>query len=71
MRDPTDVLKRNKKNSFKPLIFHDKTELEVEIEDFYKPGSPLDFPIRPKWTYEMTKEQLDQNEKKYFEVFVI
>ena len=28
----------------------------------------LDMPIRPTWTYNMTKEQLEQQEKIYFDV---
>ena len=68
MKESYEELKKNKKNAFKPLIYHDLNELEIEIEDFYKPGSPLDMPLRPKWSYNMTKEQLERNEHKYFNV---
>ncbi|XP_055599356.1 guanine nucleotide-binding protein-like 1 [Uranotaenia lowii] len=37
---------------------------ETELGDGYFTG--YDFPKRPKWTYEMSKEQLDANENLYF-----
>lgn len=70
MKESYEELKKNKKNAFKPLIYHDLNELEIEIEDFYKPGSPLDMPLRPKWSYDMTKEQLERNEQKYFNKYL-
>ena len=42
--------------------------LEIPIEQIYRPGSALDMPIRPSWTYDMTKEQLEQQEQTYFNV---
>lgn len=50
------------------MIYRDETELEIEVESVYKPNSPLDMPIRPTWTYEMTREQLEQQERNYFQV---
>ena len=44
----------------------DELELEVDINEVYKPSSPLDMPLRPKWTYEMTREQLEQQERTHF-----
>lgn len=57
-----------KKDSLRALEYHDDKELEIDIEDYYKPGSPLDMPLRPKWSYDMSKQQLEANENKYFEV---
>ncbi len=51
MRDSLDDLKKNKKNSFKPLKYKNETDTEIQIEDIYKPESPLDMPIRPQWFY--------------------
>ena len=50
------------------MIYRDETELEIEVESVYKPNSPLDMPIRPTWTYEMTREHLEQQERNYFQV---
>jgi len=39
------------------------------MDDIYKPGTVLDMPKRPKWDYNMTKEQLEAREEAYFKVF--
>ena len=36
------------------------------MEDVYRPGSELDIPRRPQWTYSMTKQQLDTQEESTF-----
>lgn len=69
MKENAESLKRLKKEackSLKPL--HDAQDLEIDINDVYRPSSVLDMPIRPSWSYEMTKEQLDEREKNYFNV---
>ncbi|XP_069491448.1 guanine nucleotide-binding protein-like 1 [Ambystoma mexicanum] len=43
-----------------------ETELEVDIDEIYKPGSVLDFPKRPPWNYQMAKELLLAREEKSF-----
>lgn len=68
VKESQDELKRKRKEATKALEYRSETELEIDIDDVYKPSSPLDMPIRPKWTYEMTKEQLENQEKKYFAV---
>lgn len=68
VRDSFDELRKMKKDSLRALEYHDDKELEIDIEDYYKPGSPLDMPLRPKWSYDMSKQQLEANENKYFEV---
>uniref|UniRef100_H2ZWZ7 Guanine nucleotide-binding protein-like 1 n=1 Tax=Latimeria chalumnae TaxID=7897 RepID=H2ZWZ7_LATCH len=47
-----------------------ETEMEVDIDDIYKPGSVLDFPKRPEWNYKMTKEQLLLQEEKAFREYL-
>jgi len=42
-----------------------KTALEVSINDIYT--IVIDFPKRPPWHYEMTKEELETNEVHYFQ----
>ena len=64
-------MKRKKKQAAKALEHRSESDLEIDIEDVYKPASPLDMPIRPKWSYEMTKEQLEAQEKTYFSVSLI
>ena len=40
--------------------------LECSTEDFFPPE--LDFPTRPPWNYELSVEELENNEKKAFYV---
>jgi len=71
MKEPLEEIKRMKRLSYKPLVYRQEIELEADLEDFYKPGSVLDFPVRPKWKYSMDKNQLEQNEQKYLNVSVL
>lgn len=41
-------------------------EMEIDIDDYFLPE--LDFPKRPLWDYEMSKEELDMRENRYFRV---
>ncbi|CAF0727626.1 unnamed protein product [Brachionus calyciflorus] len=70
VRESQDELKRKKKQASKTIQFRSESDLEIEIEEVYKPSSPLDMPIRPKWSYDMTKEQLESQEKKYFSEYL-
>lgn len=42
---------------------------DLEVDHSYFDG--CDFPIRPSWTYAMSKEQLERNENRYFTVGLI
>ncbi|KAJ2958690.1 hypothetical protein NQZ79_g5712 [Umbelopsis isabellina] len=58
------VIERARLASMKPFTRLPQTALEVGIatgEDM------IDFPKRPKWNYGMTKDQLEQSEKREFE----
>ena len=44
-------------------------ELEIDTDNYFLPE--LDFPKRPVWAYEMTKEELDMQENRYFRVNII
>ena len=52
------------------LILHSKVELEVGVEDVYCPGSVLDIPKRPPWSYKMTKHQVEHQEEKMFDEYL-
>jgi len=69
VRETPEELKKHKKNASKPLELKGESELEIEIEDVYKPDFNLDIPIRPAWSYGMSKEQVDRQEREYFSVF--
>ncbi|XP_019849904.1 PREDICTED: guanine nucleotide-binding protein-like 1 isoform X1 [Amphimedon queenslandica] len=40
--------------------------LEVSVDDIYQPGSVLDFPKRPPWTYKMSKAEVHRKEEEMF-----
>ena len=66
LKETPETLKRHKKEAGKPLVRRNETELEVDIESVYRPSSALDMPVRPAWTYDMDKEQLEKQERDYF-----
>lgn len=67
-REPREEIDRRKKLAQLPIEKRSEESLEIPIEQIYRPGSALDAPTRPAWTYQMTKEQLDQQEQTYFNV---
>ncbi len=70
-RESRDEIDRRKKLAQLPIQKLSEESLEIPIEQIYRPGSALDMPIRPAWTYEMTKEQLEQQEQTYFNVKIL
>jgi hypothetical protein len=43
--------------------------LEIAVEDFFV--KELDFPKRPPWNFDMSLEQLEAREHKYFTVSIM
>ena len=71
LRDTPEELKEHKKDASRQLNFiKDEKELEVDINEIYKPNSALDIPIRPKWSYNLSKDELDAKEKAYFNKYL-
>jgi hypothetical protein len=67
-RDSRDEIERRKRLARLPIQRMSDETLEIPIEQIYRPGSALDMPIRPAWTRDTTKEQLEQQELTYFNV---
>lgn len=44
--------------------------LEVSVDDIYVPGTVLDIPKRPPWSYSMTKQQVEHQEEAMFEDYL-
>ena len=44
--------------------------LEVSVDDVYAPGTVLDIPKRPPWSYSMTKEEVESQEEAMFEDYL-
>jgi hypothetical protein len=43
--------------------------MEIAVEDFFM--KELDFPKRPPWNFDMSLQQLEAREHKYFTVSII
>lgn len=63
-RETVKEMKAQKDAARKPIEFILRSNLETGDEYF----QGYDFPIRPKWTYDMSKEQIDRTENRYFTV---
>ncbi|CAI8039056.1 Guanine nucleotide-binding protein-like 1 [Geodia barretti] len=70
-RESAEEIERRKlRAQTQPLAPVPESEMEVSVEDIYRPGSDLDIPRRPPWSYSMTKEQLDQQEQSAFQDYL-
>lgn len=63
-RETVKEMKAQREAAKKPIQFSLRSELEIGDEYF----QGYDFPIRPPWTYEMSKEIIDRTENRYFTV---
>lgn len=63
---PEEIEKR-KALHYAPIKLLGEEELELETEFFFPPG--LDYPVRPEWKKNMSKQELDRNENKHFRLF--
>ncbi|KAM8954293.1 guanine nucleotide-binding protein-like 1 [Pelodytes ibericus] len=70
-KDSKEEIERRKKIAQENLLVPvSETDLEVDIDKIYRPGSVLDFPKRPAWRYEMTKEALLFQEERSFKEYL-
>ncbi|XP_058124530.1 guanine nucleotide-binding protein-like 1 [Anopheles ziemanni] len=65
-RETGKELKEMKEEARKELVY--RSEKDMELGDNY--FQAYDFPKRPRWNFEMSKEQLDANENRYFFKYV-
>lgn len=65
-----EVEERKLRAKTEPVIPKKLTDLEIDFETVYRPGSVLDIPKRPPWDYSMSKQQLEAREEKYFQIYV-
>jgi len=61
-----EEVQRQKKEARKAIVPVLEEYLECRTEDFYTPE--LDFPVRPPWSYEQSREDVEKNENRYFQV---
>ncbi|EDW13518.1 guanine nucleotide-binding protein-like 1 [Drosophila mojavensis] len=55
-----------KQEGFRPLDVLTPTQREIDERYF----ETYDFPVRPAWTFDQSKEQLDRNENRYFKEYI-
>ncbi|XP_053578018.1 guanine nucleotide-binding protein-like 1 [Bombina bombina] len=65
-----EVERRKKIAQDKVLDPIPEAELEVDISEIYRPGSVLDFPKRPAWNYDMSKEAVLSQEERAFKDYL-
>ncbi|PIK38905.1 putative guanine nucleotide-binding protein-like 1 isoform X1 [Apostichopus japonicus] len=65
----TDI-NRRKRQAMKPYHPMPESALEVDLADIYRPGSVLDMPKRPAWTYKMSREKVESQESKMFAAYL-
>jgi hypothetical protein len=56
-------LKKDARKEIHPVL---EEYLECGTEDFYTPE--LDFPVRPPWSYNQSRDDIERNENRYFQV---
>mgnify|MGYP001810571759 CR=1 FL=1 len=67
LKESAEQLKKYKKDASRALEKRGgESELEIDTDQVYKPASPLDIPLRPAWSYELSREQLEQQERTCF-----
>lgn len=69
-RESKSEIEARKKAAQEPLQFVAQESLEVSLETTYNPGSVLDMPKRPPWSYSMSKEQVERSEQEMFNNFL-
>ncbi|XP_074120965.1 guanine nucleotide-binding protein-like 1 isoform X4 [Sminthopsis crassicaudata] len=70
-RESREEVERRKRAAREQLLKPvNEKSLELDIGDIYHPGSNLDFPRRPSWNYEMSREQLMSQEERSFQEYL-
>ncbi|XP_013073430.2 guanine nucleotide-binding protein-like 1 [Biomphalaria glabrata] len=70
-KESEEKVQQGKRESRVPVKLLTEKHVAYSIEDAYPPTCKLDFPKRQPWSYELTKEQLDQRERQYFKNYVL
>ncbi|KAG0288616.1 Guanine nucleotide-binding-like protein 1 [Linnemannia gamsii] len=68
MRRSAMEIKKSRFESMKPLEFLPESSLEVSFEEMFP--NVIGFPTRPQWDYSMSREVVNNNEKKMFEAWM-
>ncbi|XP_050548276.1 guanine nucleotide-binding protein-like 1, partial [Daktulosphaira vitifoliae] len=69
-RETDEEIRKRKEEARKEIIPVTEEELEFDPVPFYD-GEELGFPVRPKWSPDMTREELDNREYRYFKNYLL
>ncbi|KAH9499001.1 Guanine nucleotide-binding-like protein 1 [Bulinus truncatus] len=70
-KESEEKVQQGKRESRVPFKLLTEKYMVYSTEDAYPPDAKLDFPKRQPWSYELTKEQLEQQERQYFKNYVL
>lgn len=65
-----EVARRKLQSQQEEIEFVNEQQLEISVDDVYPPDSVLEMPKRPKWSYNMSKQKLEQQESNYFKEYI-
>lgn len=63
-----EEIQKRKELARQVIVPVSEDQLEIDVDDYFLPE--LDFPKRPPWDYQMSKEELDIRENRYFTEYV-
>ncbi|XP_066247890.1 guanine nucleotide-binding protein-like 1 isoform X2 [Euwallacea similis] len=66
--ESNEEIKQMKEFSRQVLVPVEEKDLEIEASDFFEDA--LDFPKRPAWNFNLSKEQLEAQENRYFHEYL-
>lgn len=69
-KETKEELEKKKQLAYLPVHRLNEETLEIDIHHIFFPGSELDIPKRPKWSFSMSKQEIDAQENKYFLEYV-
>ncbi|KAK7094449.1 guanine nucleotide-binding protein-like 1 [Littorina saxatilis] len=65
-----EEMKKRKAAARKPVIKVAEKDLEMSVESIHVKEPSLDFPKRPPWEFTLSKQQLEKQERSYFQDYV-
>lgn len=65
-KETNEEIQQRKEQARQAIVPVSEEELEINMDNYFLPE--LDFPKRPFWDYEMSKEEIDMQENRYFRV---
>jgi hypothetical protein len=65
-KESAEELRERRELARRELVPVPETALEINLDDYFE--AALDFPKRPPWNFDMSREELEAREHRYFTV---